>query len=81
MNWAGSETVSVEEYCAHMGELIGVEPIYEYTSKAHPPLWPDVTHMHEVLGRTKVPWREDFRRMIQTRHPEIPLKEPHSTTR
>ena len=26
VNWAGSETVSVEDYCTYMGELVGVEP-------------------------------------------------------
>ncbi|MET0699843.1 MAG: NAD(P)-dependent oxidoreductase [Mycobacterium sp.] len=71
VNWAGSETVSIEDYCTYMGELVGVEPIFEYTSAAHTPLWPDVTYMHEILGRTKVPWREGFRRMIQARHPEL----------
>ena len=75
VNWAGSETVSVEEYCAYMGELVGVKPVFEYTPDAHTPLWPDVTHMHEILGRTKVPWREGFRRMIAARHPEIDLSE------
>jgi UDP-glucuronate 4-epimerase len=74
VNWAGSETVSIEAYCAYMGELVGVEPIFDYTPDAHTPLWPDVTRMHEVLGRTKVPWREGFRRMIQARHPEIALR-------
>lgn len=73
VNWAGSETVSVEDYCAYMGELVGVEPVFEYTPDAHPPLWPDVTYMHEILGRTKVPWRQGFRRMIETRHPELVL--------
>lgn len=73
VNWAGSETVSVEDYCAYMGELVGVEPIFEYTPQAHTPLWPDVTYMHEVLGRTKVPWREGFRRMIEARHPDVAL--------
>ena len=81
VNWAGSETVSVEEYCTYMGELIGVEPIFEYTPEAHTPLWPDVTRMHEVLGQTKVPWREGFRRMIQARHPEIVLRDNISTTK
>jgi len=79
VNWAGSETVSVEDYCAYMGELIGVEPIFEYTARAHTPLWPDVTRMHDVLGRTKVPWRDGFRRMIQARHPELTLHQPNST--
>jgi nucleoside-diphosphate-sugar epimerase len=73
VNWAGSETVSVEDYCAYMGELVGVEPIFEYTDRAHTPLWPDVTYMHDVLGRTKVGWRDGFRRMIAARHPEIQL--------
>jgi hypothetical protein len=41
----------------------------------HTALWPDVTRMHEVLGRTKVPWREGFRRMIEARHPELALKD------
>lgn len=73
VNWAGSETVSAEEYCTYMGRLVGVDPIFTYTADAHTPLWPDVTRMHEVLGRTKVPWRDGFRRMIEARHPEIPL--------
>lgn len=78
VNWAGSETVSVEEYCRFMGDLVGVEPVFEYTPAAHTPLWPDVTHMHEVLGRTRVPWREGFRRMIEARHPEIALRSTES---
>jgi hypothetical protein len=35
--------------------------------------------MHEVLGRTKVPWREGFRRMIAARYPEIQLYQQDST--
>jgi len=80
VNWAGSETVSVEEYCTYMGELVGVEPVFEYTPDAHTALWPDVTRMHEVLGRTKVPWRDGFRQMIAARHPEIPLHQVDSTS-
>ena len=71
VNWAGSETVSVEEYCTFMGELVGVEPTFEYTDAAHTPLWPDVTAMHEILGQARVPWRDGFRRMIEARHGEL----------
>ena len=71
VNWAGSETVSAEDYCAYMGELVGVQPIFEYTPAAHTPLWPDVTYMHQILGRTRVRWRDGFRRMIEARHPEL----------
>jgi nucleoside-diphosphate-sugar epimerase len=71
VNWAGSETVSVEDYCTYMGQLVGVEPIFDYTPDAHTPLWPDVTYMHEILGRTTVEWRDGFARMIAARHPEL----------
>jgi UDP-glucuronate 4-epimerase len=71
VNWGGSETVSVEDYCAYMGELVGVQPIFEYTPQAHTPLWPDVTYMHQILGRTKVHWRDGMRRMIEARHPGL----------
>ena len=74
VNWSGSETVSIEEYCTYLGELVGIEPQFEYTEDAHTPLWPDTTYMHEVLGRTRVPWREGMRRMVEARHPELSLK-------
>lgn len=73
VNWAGSETVSAEDYCTYLGELAGVEPVFDYTPAAHTPLWPDVTYMHEVLGRTTVHWRDGFRRMAKARHPELAL--------
>lgn len=73
VNWAGSETVSIEDYCTYMGKLVGADPVFEYSADARPPLWPDVTRMHRLLGRTKVPWRQGFRRMIAARHPEIDL--------
>jgi nucleoside-diphosphate-sugar epimerase len=73
VNWAGSETVSIEDYCTYMGELVGVDPVFEYTPEAHTPLWPDVTSMHEVLGHTTIHWRDGMRRMIKQRHPELTL--------
>jgi nucleoside-diphosphate-sugar epimerase len=76
VNWSGSETVSVEDYCTYMGELVGIEPIFEYSQDAHTPLWPDVTYMHEVLGRTQTHWRDGMRKMIRARHPELTLKDP-----
>lgn len=75
VNWGGSETVSVEEYCTYMGQLIGKEPKFEYTDQVHTPLWSDVTRMHDVLGRTKVGWKEGMRRTIKSRHPDLKLKD------
>ena len=71
VNWSGSETVSAEDYCTYMGELVGVKPIFEYIPEAHTPLWPDTAYMHQILGHTKVHWRDGFRRMIEARHPEL----------
>ena len=71
VNWAGSQTVSVEEYCAYMGALVGIEPVFEYTTDAHTPLWPDVERMHQILGHTHVDWRDGFLRLVRARHPEL----------
>ena len=75
VNWSGSETVSIEDYCTYMAELVGKEVVFDYSEDAHTPLWPDTTHMHEVLGETRVPWREGMKRMIKAIHPELTLKD------
>jgi UDP-glucuronate 4-epimerase len=67
VNWSGSETVSAEEYCTYLGELVGKPVSFRYDEGAPWPLWPDTTLMHEVLGRTRVPWREGMRRMVEAR--------------
>jgi len=71
VNWSGSQTVSAEDYCRYMGELVGIEPVFEYSESAHTPLWPDTTYMHEVLGKTEVDWRDGMKRMIEGRYPEL----------
>ena len=70
VNWAGSETVSAEEYCEYLGELVGITPRFVYSDRAPTPLWADVTRMHEVLGATTVPWRTGMRRLVEARHPD-----------
>ncbi len=73
VNWSGSETISVEEYSTYLGELVGRPATFVVDESAYWPLWPDTTLMHEILGRTRVPWREGFRRMVAARHPELAL--------
>jgi len=63
-NFAGSETVSAEDYLAYAGELAGVTPNITYSDDAWWPLWADVTRMHEVLGECRVPWQEGFRKVL-----------------
>ena len=73
VNWAGSETVSAEDYCAYLGALVGIEPRIRYTPEAYYAIWPDVTRMHRILGHTRVHWRDGMRRMVEVLHPELPL--------
>lgn len=70
VNFAGSETVSAEEYLAYAGSLLGVAPRITYADDAYTPLWPDVARMHEVLGRCEVSWRDGFRRMLEAKVPD-----------
>jgi len=65
VNFAGSETVSAEDYCAYLGELVGREVRIRYDPSAPWPIWPDVTRMHAVLGRAEVPWREGMQRVAE----------------
>jgi UDP-glucuronate 4-epimerase len=67
VNWAGSETVSAEDYCSYLGELIGKAVRFRYDERAPWPIWPDVTLMHRVLGETSIGWRDGMRRMAEAR--------------
>jgi nucleoside-diphosphate-sugar epimerase len=71
VNWCGDDVVTVEEYCTYMGELIGKEPIFEYTTAAWCSLVPDPTFMHEVLGHCEVTWREGCRMLVEQCYPEL----------
>jgi nucleoside-diphosphate-sugar epimerase len=71
VNWGGSEPASIEEWCAWMGELTGLEAKFETSERTVGPLPVDLTRMHQLLGPTRVPWREGIRRMIEARAPEL----------
>ena len=71
VNWCGDDVVAVEEYCTYMGELIGIEPIFEYTPTAWCSLVADTTFMHEVLGHCEVSWREGCRMLVEQCYPEL----------
>jgi nucleoside-diphosphate-sugar epimerase len=71
VNWCGDDIVSVEEYCAYMGELVGREPIFEHTDAAWCSLVADTTLMHEVLGHCEVHWRDGCRAVVEQCYPEL----------
>ena len=71
VNWAGPEIVSIEEWCAYLGELTGLEPRFEKKVETVASLPLDTTRMHELVGEATVPWREGIRRLVEARNPEL----------
>src|SRR5437588_9576604 len=71
VNWTGDDVVTVEDYCTYMGELVGKQPIFEYTTETWCSLVPDTTFMHEVLGHCEQPWREGCRMLVEQCYPEL----------
>ncbi len=71
VNWGGSEAVSLEEWCAYLGELAGVTPEFRPMDNMISSVTIDTERMHELLGKTTVDWREGMRRMVRARHPEL----------
>ena len=70
INWGG-EPASIEEWCAYLGELTGLEPKLEESSGAIGGLPLDLEKMTALLGPTRVGWREGIRRMVTARNPEL----------
>jgi UDP-glucuronate 4-epimerase len=65
VNWCGSQTVSAEEWCEYMAELLGVEPNFVYSDQLIPGSPCDTTLMHELVGETRVDWRDGMRRLVE----------------
>jgi UDP-glucuronate 4-epimerase len=74
VNWGGSEAVALEDWCSFLGELVGRAPRFAESERAIPSAAIDPTRMHELVGPTRVPWRDGMRRMVVARHPEIALR-------
>jgi UDP-glucuronate 4-epimerase len=70
VNWAGADQVSIEEWCAYMGELVGVAPTFAPTPDTLGSVTTDNTRMHELIGATTVNWRDGLRAMVEARHPD-----------
>ncbi len=71
VNWGGDQFVSLQEWCTHLGSLVGKEPVFEETDQTLRGNPLDVTKMHELIGTTTVDWRDGMRRMAATFHPEL----------
>ncbi len=70
VNWAGQEHVSIEEWCAYMGELTGLEPKLAPTDQTLESVKTDNRLMRELAGPARVPWKDGIRRMIEALQPD-----------
>jgi hypothetical protein len=59
--------VSLEDWCAYLGEQIGRAPGFAVMPFAIPGACIDPTRMHAIAGCTTVSWRDGLRRMIAAR--------------
>lgn len=68
VNWAGAPA-TIEDWCALIGELTGLEPRFDVTEHTIGSVTTDNTRMHELIGPAEVDWREGIRRMVLANRP------------
>jgi nucleoside-diphosphate-sugar epimerase len=68
VNWSGQQHVAIEEWCAYLGELIGVEPKFDYTDNTLETVMTDNSRMRELVGPCEIEWKDGLRRMVEDRH-------------
>lgn len=72
VNWAGSTIVSIQEWCAYLGELVGRQPTFVETEVGtFASTQQDVSDLEAITGPAAVEWHDGFRRMVAALHPEL----------
>ncbi len=71
VNWAGSERVSVEDWCTYLGELTGLTPTFERTDQCLESVVADTTLLESLAGPSTIDWRTGFRRLVETSFPDL----------
>ncbi len=75
VNFGGSQQASIEEWCAYLGELTGLEAKFRDNPQAFGSLCIDTARMHELIGETRVDWRDGVRSLVQHLAPDLLLKD------
>src|SRR5437588_603856 len=58
INWGGEDVVSIQDWCAYLTELTGVEIPLTVGPTAMPSVVADVTKQHEIAGKAEIGWRD-----------------------
>jgi len=71
VNWAGDESVTAEDWCAHLAELADVEPVFQKIEHPGAPegAVSDNTRRRALIGPCAVSWRDGMRDMFESRYP------------
>ena len=72
VNFCGDEPVTVQEWSAYFGELMGVEAevvVNEIPGASRGSVG-DVTKRKSITGPCKIHWKDGFRQMVEHYHPE-----------
>ncbi len=72
VNWGGDEPVSVQEWTAYIGELLGVEPKINITVAPGASIGAinDTTKRRSITGPCRVGWKEGVRRVVEQLYPD-----------
>jgi len=72
VNWGGDEPVSVQQWSAYLGELLGVEPqvVVEEVPGASVGSVADHAKRAAITGPCRVHWRDGLRRVVEQLYPD-----------
>jgi nucleoside-diphosphate-sugar epimerase len=72
VNFCGDEAVSVQEWCAYIGELLGVEPVIEVSPVENASIGSvgDPAKRIAITGPCRTNWREGVRQMAEHFYPD-----------
>jgi hypothetical protein len=72
VNWCGDDAVTVQEWSAYFGELLGIEPqvVVEEVPGSSVGSVGDPTKRISITGPGKVNWRDGFRREAERVYPD-----------
>jgi UDP-glucuronate 4-epimerase len=71
VNWAGSEPVSIEDWCTELGRLTGLTPAFEPTEATLASIVADTTRLARLGFTTTVGWRDGLRRLVAHSRPDL----------
>lgn len=71
VNWGGDEVVSIEDWCAAMGALTGLEPTFEPTEATIAAIIPDLSVLHGTGFRCRVSFADGIGRLVATSRPDL----------